>query len=54
MWTAFPHLLQLISAHDTRHLQVALDLLQNLLETVHDWHAWDGVNPRDSKKAMKT
>ena len=41
------YLLQLVLAHGARHLEVALDLLTDLLETVDDRHAGDGVDPGD-------
>lgn len=39
-----PYLHALVFAHDSSQLQVALDLLADLLEAVHDGHGGDGVD----------
>lgn len=34
----------LVFAHDTSQLQVAFDLLSDLLEAVHNWHGGNGMD----------
>ena len=47
------HLLQFILAHDTRHLQVTLHLLSDLLETVHDRNTGDSVDSKQKQRYEK-
>lgn len=41
---AHSYLHTLVLAHDTSQLQVAFDLLSDLLEAVHDGHGGDGMD----------